>query len=161
VGEVTPLVLYAVAFAGLSTLGGFLLAATRVLFAARLGVALATPWLALAVWQAARPPIGWPESATPPRGAAFVDGFVRTPAAGDRGEIDLWLQPPGAIRPRAYKLPYSPELHRRVTAALGTVRATHGGVRLQVQSPHGGGGGPKGAHALRFVKQTLPTKRRR
>lgn len=153
-----PLVLYAVAFAGLSTLTGLLLAPTRVPFPARLALAAATPWLAFAVWQAARPPIGWPESSRPPKGATLVSGFVRNPAPGDAGEIDLWLQPPGATRPRAYRLPYSRALHRTVAAALAAQRATHGGLRLVVQPTSGGSSARTGGAGLRIVEARLPAK---
>jgi hypothetical protein len=154
----TPLVLYAIAFAGLAALTGLLLAARRVPFAARLVLASATPWLAFAVWQAARPPIGWPESSRPPHGATLVSGFVRTPAPGDAGEIDLWLQPPGATRPRAYRLPYSRALHRAVAAALSAERATHGGLRLVVQPTRVGSSSRKAGAGLRIVEARLPAK---
>ena len=154
----TPIVLYAVAFAALSTLAGFLLAVRRVPFAARLAVSLTTPWLALAVWQAARPPIGWPEAARPPQNATLVSGFVRTPVAGDAGEIDLWLEPPGSNRPRAYRLPYSRALHHVVAAALGALRATHGGVHLVVQPTTGGASSRLRTGGVRIVEAKLPAK---
>jgi hypothetical protein len=156
----TPLVLYALAFAGLSALAGILLSARRVPFLARLSVAVATPWLAIAVWQAARPPGGWPKAAEPPQGAALVSGVARAPTAGDPGEIDLWVEPPGALRPRAYRLPYSQALHRRLAAALAAQRATHGGLRLLVgRSRRSGRRGAGGHHSLSFVQARLPAKR--
>lgn len=154
----TPLVLYAVAFAGLAALMGAMLAVPHVTFLARFGISVATPWLAFAVWQAARPPIGWPESARPPQGAALVSGVVRAPSTGDPGEIDLWLQPPGADRPRAYRLPYSPALHRRVAAALAAQRASRGSVRLLVR-PATVAGSSRRQGSLRFVPARLPAKR--
>jgi hypothetical protein len=160
----TPLVLYALAFAGLAALGGLLLAWTRAPFVARLAVAAVTPWLAFAVWQAARPPIGWPDHTQPPEGAAFVSGVARPPSAADPGEIDLWLQPAGADRPRAYRLPYTPELHRKLAQALAAERATHNGVRLLVHRAAVGSGQGQNVRthraSLGFVAARLPTKQR-
>lgn len=156
----TPLVLYALAFAGLSILAGCLLAAKRVPFLARVAVCVATPWLALAVWHAARPPAGWPKPAQPPAGATLVGGVVRTPVARDPGEIDLWVQPQGALRPRAYRVRYSPELQRRLIAALAAKHATHDGLRLVVQNNDRAPRHPNGHRTLRFVSGELPTKNR-
>jgi hypothetical protein len=157
----TPLVLYAIAFAGLSALAGVLLTANRVPFLARLAVAVLTPWLAIAVWLAARPPAGWPRAAQPPEGAMLVSGAVRAPSLGDPGEIDLWVEPPGATRPRASRLPYSRALHRRLLRALASQRATHGGLRLLVQhDPQTSSGRGSTHHTLGFVAAQLPTKRR-
>lgn len=156
----TPLVLYALAFAGLAALAGVLLGAGRVPFLLKLGVAAATPWLAFAVWQAARPPIGWPEAAQPPQDAAFVSGVARLPTLGDPGEIDLWLEPPGSNRPRAYRLPYSLPLHRRLLAALAAQRQTHGELQLLLhRTPHTGAGGTQ-SRSLTFVRARLPAKKR-
>jgi hypothetical protein len=154
----TPLVLYALAFAGLSILVGCLIAAKRVPFVARFAVCVLTPWLAFAVWQAARPPAGWPKAAQPPAGGTLVGGTVRTPVLGDAGEIDLWVEPPGAQRPRAYRLPYSPELQQRLIAALAAKRATHDGLHLVVQSGSGPQHGSRHG-GLRFVSAQLPAKR--
>ena len=162
----TPLVLYALAFAGLAALGGLLLATTRVPFAVRIVVVVLTPWLAFAVWQAARPPIGWPDHTRPPEGAAFVSGVARPPSPGDPGEIDLWLEPPGSNRPRAYRLAYTPALHRKLAAALAAERATHNGLRLllhRAAHPHRRGDGQTTTvhrDSLGFVAAQLPTKQR-
>ncbi len=160
----TPLVLYALAFAGLAALAGALLAAGRAPFALRLALAAATPWLAFAVWQAARPPAGWPASAQPPQDAAFVSGVARVPSAGDPGEIDLWVEPAGATRPRAYRLPYSPALHQQLLAALAAQRRTRGNVRLLVRQPARSGGGRGRLRSgmrgtLTFVSARLPAKK--
>jgi hypothetical protein len=157
----TPLVLYAIAFAGLSALAGVLLSVNRVPFLPRIAVAVATPWLAIAVWLAARPPAGWPRSGQPPQGALLVSGVVRPPSLGDPGEIDLWVEPPGATSPRAFRLPYSRPLHRRLIRALASQRATHGGVRLLVQrNAHASPGRGPAHRGLGFVEARLPTKQR-
>jgi hypothetical protein len=159
--RVTPLVLYALAFAGLAALAGALLSMNRVPFLARLPLAIATPWLAILVWQAARPPIGWPDSARPPQGATLVSGVVRTPSPGDAGEIDLWLEPPGSTRPRAYRLPYSRELHRRVASALAAQAAAHQGQQLVVQQlTRSGNAASQKRKSLRFVQASMPEKKR-
>lgn len=123
----------AIVYVALAGLVCALVARNRAPF---LGVALVcavAPIFAFAVWQAAQPPTGWPASASPPRDAAFVWANIREPdqLADDRGEIDLWLVPAGAAQPRAYRLPYSRQLHQ---AAQRAMDATRGGMRLGVRS---------------------------
>lgn len=95
--------------------------------AARVPLIVAAPWVAFAAWHLAQPSPGWPAPRKPPRDSVFVAGVVREPdpATKDRGEIDLWLTPPGASRPRAYRLPYTRQLHEQVQQARDG--AKHGG----------------------------------
>lgn len=97
---------------------------------ARAAVIVVLPALAFAIWQAARPPTGWPAVATPPKTAGFLWAYVREPDAltHNRGEIVLWLAPPNSDEPRAYRMPYTRQLHKQALAAM---RATKGsGVKV-------------------------------
>ena len=111
-------------YVGLAVMVGVTLAAHRARFIARAVVCVAAPALAFAVYFAAQPPTGWPAAASPPKQAQFQWAVVREPdqLSGDRGEIDLWLTPPNSMTPRAYRLPYSRQMHRQLMAAMGAVK---------------------------------------
>jgi hypothetical protein len=115
----------AVAFAGcflaLATVSG-LAAAAGPRWALRLPLLVATPLLALAVWWQLSQRTGWPSDGHPADGSQFVAGVVRPPTPSDRGAIYLWTQPPNSATPRAYRLPYSPQLERQVTQASRQAR---------------------------------------
>lgn len=107
----------ALVYAGLVALSLSLLLWGRLGLAPRAAMVAVVPALAFAVWQGSQAPKGWPTTAKPPDGAQLVYGVVREPEPGDPGEIDLWLLDAGANRPRAYRLPYSRQLHRELAEA--------------------------------------------
>ena len=63
---------------------------------------------------------GWPSDATLPVDFHLLDMQVQEPAReGDEGRIFMWVIPfdsDGQV-PRAFELPYSPEMHERLTSA--------------------------------------------
>lgn len=74
------------------------------------------------------PLLGWPTSASLPPRFHLIAAHVSEPdkLAGDDGVIYLWVSEfPGGERlppPRAYRLPFSPELHARAIAATTKLR---------------------------------------
>lgn len=146
------MILLALVFFGLTALGCTLLAGgtatSRWWVSAAVIVAL--PAISFAVWQAARPPKGWPTTTTPPRQAQFQWGVVREPEPDNPGEIDLWLIPPGSEQPRAYRVPYTRQLHKQVQGATQAVKA---GVRVGVRKVAKRGGANSKA---RFTFYRLP-----
>jgi len=69
------------------------------------------------------PLLGWPTDAELPQRFNLVALFVQEPdkATGDTGEIFLWLtdleRGPGRDEPRAYRVPFSADLHAKVAEA--------------------------------------------
>jgi hypothetical protein len=153
---------YAGSFLALAAVAG-LAAASGTRWLLRLPVLAATPLLALAVWWQLGQRDGWPAGAQPSEGSAFVAGLVRAPAEGDPGAIYLWTQPPGSTAPRAYRLPYSPELEREVARASHAGKA---GVRVAVGSAQPanreGGAASRGSrtrlHFVRLPQAKTPAK---
>ena len=88
-------------------------------------VLVIAPMLAFAIWQAAQPPTGWPANTKPPKDAQFQWAVVHEPDS-----IDLWLTPAGSTRERAYRVPYSRQLHEQAELAL---KAVKGGVRVGIR----------------------------
>ena len=124
---------YAGCLLALAALTG--LAATgRVSWLARLPLLAATPLLALAVWWQLTQESGWPAPSGPADGSVFVASVVESPTPTSAGAIYLWTQPPGGSRPRAYRLPYSPQLEKQVAQAA---RAAKGGARVAIRANHG------------------------
>src|SRR5262245_7578942 len=149
----TTTLAYAASFLALAGVAG-LVAASGGRWLMRLPVLAATPLLALAVWWQLGQQEGWPAVRQPAEGAAFLAGFVRAPADGDDGAIYLWTQPAGSAAPRAYRLPYSPELEREIARAS---RAEKAGVRVAVgyaraQNRHQRGVAQASRTRLRFVR---------
>src|SRR5581483_4557022 len=100
------MILVALVYAALAALLSASIATDRLRLPLRiLGVVGAVP-VAFLVWQSAQPPTGWPTASGPPKDSAFVWASVREPSPGDAGEIDLWLVPVGADKPRAYRVAY-------------------------------------------------------
>ena len=118
------MILLAVIFFALCAVTGALLSARGSLFGLRVLFVLCVPAVAFAIWQAAQPPTGWPATATPPKLAEFQWGIVHEPdqLTHDPGWIVLWLTPPGETRPRAYRVPYTRQLHKQVEGATGVVK---------------------------------------
>jgi hypothetical protein len=143
---------FAGTFLALAAAAGFA-AASGTHWLLRLPVVAVTPMLAVAVWWQLGQRDGWPVPAQPAEGSAFVAGLVHVPAEGDPGAIYIWTQPPSSTAPRAYRLPYSPQLERQVAQAS---RAGKAGMRVAVTrrgiKRHGNGGGGSSTASLRFVR---------
>ena len=128
------IVVYAACFLALAAVSG-LAAANGTRWTLRVPLLAATPLLALAVWWQMSQRDGWPTAAHPADGAAFVAGVVKAPTPGSSGAIYLWVQPPNSSVPRAYRLPYTPELERQVAhAAKASKRGARVGVRAKPRS---------------------------
>jgi hypothetical protein len=121
---------FAVCLLALASISG-LAVAEGPRWALRLPLIVATPLLALAVWWQLSQRDGLPTGAHPVDGSAFVAGIVRAPTPGDAGAIYLWAQPPSSDTPRSYRLPYSPQLERKVAQAA---RAAKHGQRVGLRT---------------------------
>ena len=147
-------------YAGLTLLTGLFIAGGGRDLRIRIVGIVVTPLLAFALWQAAQPPKGWPTSAPVQKSATFLWGVIREPQTDDPGRIFVWLDV-GGTQPRAYSLPYTRQLHRRVQAAMN---ATKHGHSIAVSRPRRGGQGRRdGQHStvLRFYPHPpiqLPVK---
>jgi hypothetical protein len=150
---------YAGCFLALAALTG--LAATgRASWLARLPLLAVTPLLAIAVWWQLTQESGWPAPSRPADGSVFVASVVQSPTPTSAGAIYLWTQPPGGSKPRAYRLPYSPQLEKQVAQAARTAKAC---ARIAIRANHGrrsntrakGQSGMQGPRA-RFLFYTLP-----
>jgi hypothetical protein len=123
----------ALVYAALAVLSTWLIIGSRGDWRIKAVVIVVAPVYAFLLWQEVQPRTGWPTYSRPVSSSVFDWGLIREPSAGDRGEIDLWLTPPGAIEPRAYRLPYTRALHKQVQAALDATK--HG---TQLQAKHSG-----------------------
>ena len=105
----------------------------------KLALIAALPSFGLAVWKSVDSYLGWPTPDSIPEKAIMLWGDVQEgdPKTGDPGTIYLWLRPfdeklyqkTGVLNyqadfgaPRAYKMPYSRELHKGVNGALGMIK---------------------------------------
>ncbi len=74
------------------------------------------------------PLLGWPTDERLPRQFNLVAIYVQEPDKlnGTEGDIYIWVTdmrtPPSQARPRAYRLPFTPELHARVVQAGNKLR---------------------------------------
>jgi hypothetical protein len=143
-------------YAGLALLGGLIVCDGGRDWRLRLAAIVTVPLLSFALWQAAQPPKGWPARVPVPESATFLWGVIREPQAGDAGRVFVWLDV-GGDRPRAFSLPYSRQLHKKVQTAMD---ATKHGHTIAVTRPRRGRGQQRGG-AMRFYPHppiALPRK---
>lgn len=82
------------------------------------------------VWYSLSSFSGWPTSQAPPKASYYLNGYVvePDPVTNSKGAIYVWLVPsktdhgvldykPSQGEPRAYKLPYSRQLHKEIQEA--------------------------------------------
>jgi hypothetical protein len=108
-------------------------------------------------WHALQGITGWPSSQVPPEKMRMIASEVREPdkAAGIDGAVFVWgvpLDDPDAV-PRAYRFPYSTELHERITEAYKLETLGRALAAQRVDTPDG--------HSLEFVdlqQRRLPRK---
>jgi hypothetical protein len=151
-------VAYAGCFLVLAAVTG-LAATTRASWLVRLPLIAAAPLLAIAIWWQLSQESGWPTHGRPADGSVFVASVVQSPTPTSVGAIYLWTQPPGSATPRAYRLPYDPQLEQQVARAAHTSK---GGTRVGIRAtrslkgdPKKGGGVTPGQKA-KFVFYKLP-----
>jgi hypothetical protein len=119
---------------GFALLGGLLLwfvIDSRGAWWMKLPAIVVTCVFTFAVWHALGSFSGWPTTQDPPARALLLASAIDEPRA-----IYVWLQPetdPGPLgyrprqnEPRAYRLPYSPQLHAEIDRA--TKLAKHGSL---------------------------------
>lgn len=94
------------------------------------------------------PLLGWPTEAKLPERFRLISAYVQEPnkATGSEGNIYLWATSVAAgtdtSEPRAYRLPYSNELHQKVSAAnvklrkgLAQLGETHESKKAKIEHP--------------------------
>lgn len=106
---------------------------------------------------------GWPASRPLPAHFVLVAADIREPdkRTGDAGAIYIWAKPLERSRdePRAYRVSYSLELHRRLAEALQRVRdgaRLHGEVEGQRQASSARGRAPPEPSGIRFYEPRRP-----
>lgn len=116
-------------------------------------LAVLIPAFGFAIWPLSRPLTGWPTDAAPPKSAQFISGVAREPV-----EIDIWAVPDGADQPRAYKLPYTKQLHQQLERAM---KATKAGQAVGVRQPNGKrhGHGQKSRHVFYKLPPPMPPRK--
>lgn len=79
--------------------------------------------LSAGLWLAIPDTSGYPTAHQPPKTAALIWGTVDEPdpQSGDPGHIYLWLDSGNGV-PRAYRIPYTRQLHRQLQVALQQVK---------------------------------------
>jgi hypothetical protein len=95
---------------------------------AKLCLIVAVPVFAVAVHHALDGYRGYPTTATPPKEAQLLASVVAEPEPGDSGHIDLWLL--AGDTPRAYRVPYTRELHETLEGAAADMKR---GVPVQLR----------------------------
>ncbi len=96
---------------------------TRFAWWVKLGAIVAVAWLGLATWRAGPELLGWPtHTDIPPRFNLNAIHIVEPDKSGaNKGAIYLWVTrfatSTSDVVPRAFVLPYSPELQLKVVAA--------------------------------------------
>lgn len=159
------MIVLAVVLAGLAVLTAAAVSGHRWPLWARVPLVAAAPWLAFAAFQLSRPESGWPTSPPLPAGSALAWGIVDEPDAltHDPGHIDIWAIPPGSARPRAYRFPYTRQLHKQLQQALNAVKR---GEPVAVRKPgrprgrqHAGGSTGGRLVFYRMPPPALPAKR--
>jgi hypothetical protein len=112
----------AIGFALLGSLLLWFVIGSRGVWWLKLPAIVATMGFTFVVWQALDSFSGWPTDGTPPRRALLLSSEVDEPNA-----IYLWVigneaggalgYRPGATEPRAYRVPYTRELHAEIDRA--------------------------------------------
>lgn len=161
------MIIFATALTLLLALGTWGIASGRHV-AAKALIAFSIPVWAFAAWRYMASADGWPIGALPPAKASLVAVTIDEPNPGERdpGHIYVWLLPdraPGALdyrpdagSPRAYALPYSRELHKRMLAARQMLaKGEHVGFARAMRQ----GGTPNGGYRIyRLPQAQAPTK---
>jgi len=150
------MIVVAISFVLLVGLLLWLLAAVRGRWPLKLALICAVPAFGFAILSTTNSLQGWPTGDSPPKSATFVWGVVDEPdpQTGSSGSVYLWLAT--GTKPRAYRLPYSRELHKQIVQATAL---TKGGQRVAVtrrRSSRRTGHGTAARGALRFYRLLPP-----
>lgn len=135
--EINTLVI-PVAFLILSSLLLWFVIDTKRRFFLKLTLIIIIPALSIMIWQSLNTYLGWPTKNDLPKKAILIWAVINEPSAktGDPGSIYLWLTPLQNAKeqnslfeykykqnePRAYKIPYSREMHQRLQEAGELIR---------------------------------------
>ncbi len=106
-----------VSFVVLSALALWAVIYSRGHWAPKLALICIVPAFGVIVWHSLEGYRGWPAEIKPPDRAELVGQYIDEPTA-----IYLWLIPAGESRPRAYKIPYSRQLHEAAARAAGIAK---------------------------------------
>lgn len=100
--------------------------------------------LSAGLWLAIPDTSGYPTAHQPPKVASLIWGVVDEPdpQSGDPGRIYLWLDNGHGV-PRAYRLPYTRQLHRQLQAGLQAIK--HGQQMAVTHTVHGSSRGRTGS----------------
>ena len=150
------MIVVAISFVLLVGLLLWLLAAVRGRWPLKLALICAVPAFGFAILSTTNSLRGWPTGDSPPKSATFVWGVVDEPdpQTGSSGSVYLWLAT--GTKPRAYRLPYSRELHKQIVQATAL---TKGGQTVAVtrrRSSRRTGHGTAARGALRFYRLPPP-----
>ena len=115
---------------------------------------------------ALRDMLGWPAPEPLPKQFVLIAAEVREPGKYGEGDggIYIWARPTGAPEapPRAYRLPYSMTLHKRVTQATGELRKGRGQTGHTDRLENTGQQGHSQGDGVQFYptqRPSLPPKR--
>jgi hypothetical protein len=150
------MIVVAISFVLLVGLLLWLLAAVRGRWPLKLALICAVPAFGFAILSTTNSLRGWPTGDSPPKTATFVWGVVDEPdpQTGSSGAVYLWLAT--GTKPRAYRLPYSRELHKEIVQATAL---TKGGQTVAVtrrRTSRRASHGTATRDALRFYRPSPP-----
>jgi hypothetical protein len=147
---------------GFALLGGLLLwfvVGSRGAWWLKLAAILATTSFTFVAWHALESFSGWPTDRTPPARALLLSSEVDEPNA-----IYLWVignedggalgYRPGATEPRAYRLPYTRELHAEIDRAN---RLAKTGQQVEIRGASSTRGGAHRGSRLAIRVYALPS----
>jgi len=112
----------------------------------KLPIVVVVPLFSFLVWSSLDSFTGWPANTTTPSRLMLIQEVVVEPSKTTSGAIYIWGIPPkqshGLFKyrpkesePRAYKLPYTRQLHEQVAAAQAAQKA---GVRVAIAKSNKG-----------------------
>ena len=130
------------------------------------GAILVTSAVFVLCYFALRDMLGWPASEPLPKQFVLIAAEVREPrkyGEGDGG-IFIWARPTGVPEepPRAFRLPYSKTLHKRVTQATGELRKGRGQTGRTERAQNAGAQSQSQGDSVQFYstqRPSLPPKR--
>jgi hypothetical protein len=154
-------IVLAVAFVILVGLLLWLLAAVRGRWLLKLALICAVPAFAFAIVGTANSLRGWPTGDSPPTTATLIWAVVEEPdpQAGSPGAVYLWLAT--GTKPRAYRLPYSRQLHKQLVEATALTKRgqTVAFTRRGRGGRTGRGGAARGAFRFYRLRPPPPPKK--
>ena len=131
---------------------------------AKLLTAMVLPLIYGVHWLGIQQYTGWPSEQTLPTRFELISADVIEPNRLNQveGVIHLWLRPEGEHQPRAYRLPYSRALHKKLFETKQRIKQGHSQLGILYEAETTGKGVNLGSgHRLDFqdlTKGRLPPK---